>query len=70
MPVFNSNYYSGKRFGLTTVGQRFNFHITKDIRINTDFESMMNKFAGTFFSPGMIYYGTGIEYKNFGMMHY
>ena len=69
-PLFNNEYYSGKRFELVTVGQRFNVHFTDNFRFNTDFESFMNKFAGTFFSPGKIYYGTGFEYKNFGWMHY
>ena len=69
-PVLNSEYYTGKRLGLVTVGQRLNLSITKDIIFRTDFESFLAKFNGTFFSPAKIYFGTGIEYKQLGLMHY
>ena len=58
----NSTFYTGKRFGLNTVGQSFSFEF-KDFKIKTDFESFMGKFQGTFFSPSLINYGTGFEYK-------
>ena len=68
--ALNSEYYMGQRFGLVTVGQKISFVINKDIKLETDFESFMKKYNGTFFSPSHIYFGTGIEYKQFGIIHY
>ena len=67
--ILNNTFYTSKRFGLNTVGQEFSITF-KDFKISTDFESFMEKYNGTFFTPSYIYYGTGIEYKNIGIMHY
>ena len=68
--TINSEFYTGKRLGVVTVGQKISLTIGKDITIQTDFESFLESFNTTYFSPGKIYYGTGIQYKQLGIMHY
>ena len=65
----HSSYYMGLREEITSVGQKFNWAITNNLALFTDFESQMAAYHGDSFQPSRINYGIGLRYKNIAWEH-
>ncbi|RAP31375.1 hypothetical protein DID76_02950 [Candidatus Marinamargulisbacteria bacterium SCGC AG-414-C22] len=68
--TINNRYYIGQGLDKVKVGQELAIKITNSLWLKTDFESYLKSFNGTFFSPEKINFGLGIEYKQWGWIHY
>ena len=62
-------FYSGLLKNQVTVGQFLSLSVTPGFMVYTGFESYLQSFEGTYFSPSMIDYMLGIKFKNFGWEH-
>ena len=62
-------FYSGLLKNQVTVGQFLSLSVTPGFVVYTGFESYLQSFEGTYFSPSMIDYMLGIKLENFGWEH-
>ena len=62
-------FYSGYLNDQITVGQELSVRFAKNLLIYTGFESYLDSFEMTYFSPSMIDYKLGLSYKQLGWEH-
>ena len=66
----NTIFYSNYRTDTITVGQRFLWFGSKNLEFFTDFESYLEQFNQSSFTPSKINYGIGFRYKHFSWEHH
>tara|TARA_B100000427_G_scaffold59703_1_gene46977 strand:- start:587 stop:928 length:342 start_codon:yes stop_codon:yes gene_type:complete len=62
-------FYSGYLNNQITVGQELSVLLMSDLLVYTGFESYLNSFEMTYFSPSLIDYKLGFMFKQFGWEH-